>query len=89
LQSLYEGLEERSPGAGDKFCALIDRDLELLRAFPNRARRVPGHPRLRRLLIGKHREYGLYYSVEGRRVVIAALISQRLGPELIRWRFSE
>ncbi|WP_346330768.1 hypothetical protein [Prosthecobacter sp. SYSU 5D2] len=78
-------MEDHSDGAGDHFIVVVDSALELLRSFPEMAP-MYAHP-FRRLLIGK-RGIGLFYAIEGRRIVVHAItflsgdssqIQRRLG----------
>ncbi|TDU71238.1 plasmid stabilization system protein ParE [Prosthecobacter fusiformis] len=85
LRKLYNWMEEHSEQAGDHFIVVVDSALELLRSFPEMAPMY--EPPFRRLLIGK-RDIGLFYAVEGRRIVVHAIaflngdssqIQRRLG----------
>jgi plasmid stabilization system protein ParE len=83
LQELFTAMEAREPGSGERYCDVVNGALELLRAFPARAPMAQGSARLRRLLIGTHRECGLFYAAIGGRIVVAAVIDLRQDPAKI------
>lgn len=60
--------------------------LDLLEQNPLLGRCITKEGRLRRLLIGDHFRYGLFYTVEARGVIIHALLDLRQDPDLIRRR---
>ncbi len=64
----------------------LDRVLELLKAFPDLGPRVKGTERVRKLLAGPRRRYGLFYVHEGTRIFIHALLDMRQDSELIARR---
>jgi plasmid stabilization system protein ParE len=82
LQALYQNLEEHA--FGDDFLSLIDASLHLLLQFPEMAPifDVP----LRRLVLN-NRRYGLFYCIEGRRIILHAVADLRRDPEELRERF--
>lgn len=53
--------------------ASLDTTLQLLQVFPEMGARVPYSSRLRRLLVGSQRHFGLYYSISGKRIIVVAL----------------
>lgn len=81
LQEIYEFLEDRETGNGDRFLESLDTALGQLRRFPQSGSRF--HRSYRRLLISGWR-YGLIYCVEGRRVVVTRLVDLRQDPEALR-----
>ncbi|HEV7406750.1 MAG TPA: type II toxin-antitoxin system RelE/ParE family toxin [Chthoniobacteraceae bacterium] len=81
LQEIYNSLEERESGRGDRFLEVLDGALTQVRTFPRSG--SPFHRSYRRLLIPGHR-YGIIYSIEGRRVVVTRLVDLRQNPESIR-----
>lgn len=66
---------------GATFDMALGSALELLRHFPEQGTRVPRSQRLRRLLVGKFRQWGLFYSLVGQRIVIVALVDLRRSPD--------
>jgi plasmid stabilization system protein ParE len=81
LQEIYEFLEERGNGSGERFLDALNEGLAQLGTFPWSGSHF--HRQYRRLLISGHR-YGLIYSIEGRRVVVARIIDLRQDLEAIR-----
>lgn len=75
------------------FEAGLSAALELLRQFPEQGPMVPHSNILRRLLVGKHRQIGLYYAVCGSRIVVTALVDLKRDPseivELLHTRLPE
>jgi plasmid stabilization system protein ParE len=82
LQSVYSWLEDGGEGRGEALLELVDSSLALLRQFPEMATRYSGN--LRRRLVGNRREYGLFYEVAGRRIVVAAFLDLRQDPEKLK-----
>jgi plasmid stabilization system protein ParE len=78
LQEIYETLGE--PQANE-FLLRLDAALTLLRIFPEQGPVYSANHR--RLLVGRQRFHGLYYSIEGRRIVISAIVDLRQDPEKI------
>ena len=66
-----------------EFTLALDTGLKLLRLFPNHGSQIEYSNRLRRILIGKKREFGLYYSVIGNRLIVSALVNLRQNPSQI------
>ena len=81
LDEIYSHLEENA--GGDRFLLAIDRKLELLRTFPRMAPRTQ-RSKLRKVKIGRT-PYGLFYTIEARRLMIIAVQDLRRNPrELAR-----
>lgn len=59
---------------GDRFYFLVDRAISQLRSHPFSAPHYSGP--FRRLIL-RGTNYGLFYAIEGRRIIIAALIDLR------------
>ncbi len=72
----YCRLEERREGAGVKFDEVIHEQLELLRFNPFMGPVYPAASPMRRRLVLEW-DAGIYYSVEGRRNVIHAILHLR------------
>jgi hypothetical protein len=79
----YCRLEERREGAGDKFDQAIHERLELQRQNPFMAPAYLDLTTIRRLAILEW-DVGLYYSVEGTRNVVHAVLHLRQDKETIR-----
>lgn len=62
------------------FSAAIDGALSLLRVFPEMGSRVRHSTNLRRILVGRKKQYGLYYGLTGERIIVVALIDLRQDP---------
>lgn len=53
--------------------------------FQKKERALVRHStRLRRVLLGRKRQFGLYYSLVGARLIVSALIDLRQAPEKIQ-----
>ena len=84
LQTIYEYHEESETGHGDRFLALIDDALELLRVFPEMA---PVYsPPFRRLLFAS-RYHGIFYVIEDRGIIVHAVADLRRDPAELKARF--
>ena len=79
LDEIFALLDETS--GGEKFLQALDRKLELLRSFPELAPRAKISA-VRRTRIGKS-AYGLFYTIEGKRLMIIALQDLRQDPKTI------
>ena len=76
---IYARMEES--GSGDRFLMAMDRMLELLRSFP---RLVPPAllRKVRKVKIGRT-PYGLFYTIEGRRLMVVAVQDLRQDPRTL------
>ena len=74
----YEGLQE---GRGEVFMRHLDVAFSQLRVFPAAA--PVFHDRYRRLLVHGF-PYGIFYSIEGRRIIVSSVMNLRQDPESIR-----
>tara|TARA_R110002096_G_scaffold54517_17_gene140634 strand:- start:7699 stop:8022 length:324 start_codon:yes stop_codon:yes gene_type:complete len=81
LQEQFEKLEDTADGRGLELIERVDAAMELLKAHPEIASRYG--TRLRRKLIGKNCEFGLFYSIVGHRIILAALLDLRQDPKQI------
>ncbi|MEM7699623.1 MAG: hypothetical protein AAF236_14595 [Verrucomicrobiota bacterium] len=61
----------------------IDSALSLLKSFPEMGSKVTFLERHRRILVGKRREFGIYYTVVGDRLIVSAMVNLRQSPEAI------
>jgi len=66
-----------------EFAAAIDGALRVLKVFPDMGSRVRYSTRLRRILVGRKRQYGLYYGVTSERITVVALLDLRQDPGTI------
>ena len=83
IQTAYEFYEAYQEGRGEVFMRHLDAALGRLRTFPEIA--PPIHEAHRRLLVHGF-PYGVFYTLEGRRIIIAGVIDLRQDPEVIRRR---
>ena len=83
IQTAYEFYEAYQEGRGEVFMRHLDVALGRVRAFPEMA--TPFHKAHRRLLVHGF-PYGIFYTIEGRRIIIAAVMDLRQDPETIRRR---
>jgi len=68
-------------GGGERLLLAVDRELELIRNFPQLVP-VSLQARVRRVRI-KRTPYGVFYTIEGSRVMILAIQDLRQDPEAI------
>ncbi len=78
LQEIYSEVGDLR---GDELLTRAEAALSLLRVFPEQGPVYVGT--LRRLLVGRDRRYGLFYVIEGRRLVVSAFVDLRQDPEVI------
>ncbi|MFT5467196.1 MAG: plasmid stabilization system protein ParE [Verrucomicrobiales bacterium] len=81
LQEVYERLEERREGLGEEILTELDGKIGLLKLFPEMAKRYTR--RVRRLLFSRRRDFGLFYAINGRRLIVVAVADLRQDPESI------
>ena len=79
----YVRLEESREGLGDRFYRTIDYALERIRQFPEIA---PVYQGSYRRLVVRPFGCGIFYSIEGQRIMVGAILDLRQGPESIRRR---
>ena len=83
VQSAYEWLDEQRAGRGDQFLRHL-RELELLLAnHPHMGVSVGSG--IRKLLMPRF-DHGIFYMVEGARIMVAAVLDLRRDPAFIRSR---
>ena len=83
IQAAYEFYEAYQTGRGELFMRHLDVALGRLRTFPELA--PPFHEAHRRLLVHGF-PYGIFYTMEGRRIIVAGIMDLRQDPETIRRR---
>jgi plasmid stabilization system protein ParE len=86
LLACFEDLEEKQPGYGQTLVSVVDAQISLLRQFPEMAPVFEGS--IRRLVL-KDRKHGLFYAVEGKRIVLHALADLRSDQEHLKRRFKK
>ena len=79
----YVRLEELREGLGDRFYRTIDFALERIRQFPESA---PVYQGPYRRLVMRPFGCGVFYSIEGERVMVGAILDLRQDPDSIRRR---
>jgi plasmid stabilization system protein ParE len=84
VQLLYERLECNELSMGDRFYSEVLATVKLLESLPELGPVVYGD-RIRRVLVF-NRNYGLFYIVEPRGVIIHALLDLRQDPRQIKKR---
>lgn len=83
IQTAYEFYEAVQSGRGEVFMRHLDVGFGQLRAFPEMA--PVFHEPYRRLLVHGF-PYGIFYSLEGGRIIVSAVMDLRKDPEVIRRR---
>ncbi|MDB6138416.1 MAG: hypothetical protein JWO94_1488 [Verrucomicrobiaceae bacterium] len=83
IQTAYEFYESCQPGRGDVFMCGLDIALKHLSNFPEMG--PVSHGSYRRLLLHKFR-FGIFYTLEGRRIIISGIMDLRQAPGNIRRR---
>jgi len=84
IQYLYERLDEWDEGAGERFYDEVLTAVRMLEAFPHIGP-VVHHGKVRRVLV-YNRYYGLFYVVEGDRIILHALLDLRQDPKTLKRR---
>ncbi len=77
IQSAYEFHETWQPGRGDFLLSLLSESFAQLQAFPESAPTF--HKSFRRLLVHKF-PYGIFYTIEGQRIIIAGVMNLLQSP---------
>jgi toxin ParE1/3/4 len=86
IQKAHDYYEDCQEGRGTVFMQHLDGAFTYLRAFPEIAPLF--HGRYRRLLV-PHYPYGIFYCLEGRRIVVAAVMFLSQAPDAILRRLNE
>jgi toxin ParE1/3/4 len=81
IQRIYTRLEDFQAGRGEEFLRRLDLAFERLRRFPELG--TTYYAGYRRLLLGRL-PFGIFYRVEGSRLIIVATASLRQDPSGIR-----
>lgn len=83
VQAIYDRLEQQSDGRGDQFLRQL-RELEhLLASYPHLGVHVARG--IRKLLLPRF-DHGIFYTIEGSRIMVAAILDLRRDPAFIRER---
>ena len=80
VQAAYEWLEEQREGRGDQFLTRL-REVEVL-LERNLIIGVRVDSSVRKILVQRF-DYGVFYTVEGQRIMVAAVLDLRRDPEFI------
>ncbi len=83
IQGAYEFYEDCQPGRGEIFMRLLDAAFGFMREFPEIGPIFQG--RHRRVLVPDF-PFGIFYSLEGDRIIVAAVLDLRQNPKEIRKR---
>jgi toxin ParE1/3/4 len=83
IQTAYEFYEACQSGRGEIFMRHLDATFTRLRTFPEIAPLF--HQAYRRLLVHGF-PYGIFYTIEGRRIIIAGVMDLRQDSNAIRQR---
>jgi toxin ParE1/3/4 len=81
IQRIYTRLEDFQTGKGEEFLRRVDFALQRLQQFPELG--TPYHSSYRRLLLGQL-PFGIFYRVEGNRLIIVTTAALRQDPTTIR-----
>ena len=87
VQSIYERLDLWEEGTGETFYSHVLKTIEVLLRNPLLGK-VVFADRVRRILV-YNRNYGLFYTVEPRGIVLHALLDLRTNPERIGHRLRQ
>jgi toxin ParE1/3/4 len=83
IQAGFEACEQHQEGRGEIFLRHLDVVFTRLRAFPSSGPFF--HERYRRALVPGF-PYGIFYSIEGTRLIVLGVLDLRQNPETIRRR---
>lgn len=86
IQAAYNRFEEYQEGFGLKFIQDLELAYEYLRHHPRMGRLYKSNRH--RFLLSSY-PFGIFYAVEGNRIVISAVLDLRQDPEMIRRRLEE
>ena len=84
IQAAYEFYEAVQPGRGEVFIRHLDAAFGQLRTFPEIA--PVFHKSHRRMLVHGF-PFGIFYSLEGDRIIVSGVLDLRQDPGIIRRRF--
>jgi hypothetical protein len=83
IQTAYEFYDEYQSGRGEIFLWYLDAALGRLRKFPELA---PSFRAAYRRLLVENFPYGIFYTLEGGRIIVMGVMDLRQSPEVIRRR---
>lgn len=83
IQTAFEFYEAFQPGRGEIFMRHLDVAFGRIRTFPELA---PLFIKSYRRLLIHGFPFGIFYSIEGRRIIISGVMDLRQNPEVIRRR---
>lgn len=85
-QEFFAAYEDSREGRGIEFLAAIESAFDVLREFPEAA---PHYARgYRRWVLVKYQK-GIFFRIEGQRVMVTDILDLRQDPEVIRRRFRQ
>jgi toxin ParE1/3/4 len=84
IQTAFEFYEAVQPGRGEVFMRHLDAAFGQLRSFPEIASLF--HGPYRRLLVHGF-PYGIFYSIEGGRIIVSGVMDLRQNPGSVGLRF--
>jgi hypothetical protein len=85
LLESYVRFEDTSSGLGDRFYQTLDLALERMRKHPESA---PIYRGAYRRLVLRPFGFGVFYTIEGERLMVGAILDLRQNPEAIGRRLS-
>lgn len=83
IQAGFNACEEQQSGRGEIFMRHLDATFARIRRFPESA--PVFHPPFRRVLVPSF-PYGVFYAIEGKRLVVVGVMDLRQNPESIQRR---
>lgn len=86
LFEAFKFYDEQSSGLGDEFIRCVGAKLEFINRNPNACPRM--YKDFHRGLVSRF-PYGIYYKIEGKRIVVFAVLDLRQDPERIRLRLTK
>ncbi len=86
IQTAFEFCEECQVGRGEVFLRHLNLCFGRLRAFPEIA--PVFHGSYRRLLVNGF-PFGIFYTIEGQRIVVSCVMDLRQNPKIIRRRLGD
>ena len=86
LFKAFSFYDEQSSGLGEEFVLCVDAKLEFINRHPKACPEM--YKDFRRGLISRF-PFGIYYKIEGKRIVVFAVLDLRQDPEKIQYRLTK
>ena len=86
LFEAFKFYDEQSSGLGDEFIRCIDAKLEFISRNPKACPKM--YKDFHRGLVSRF-PFGVYYKIEGKRIVVFAVLDLRQNPERIQFRLTK